>query len=505
MSHKHPCSDHHGEGPTVLNLPIPSALKEEWKVAITRRHFLRRAGSTLGGLGLAHLLGSDSAFAAGQGQGSLGAPHNTGKAKRVIWLFMAGGPPHQDMWDYKPRLEEFNGQDIPKEILGADFKPSGMTAGSSRFTVKASPFKFKQYGQCGRFVSDALPWTAKCVDDIATIHSMYSDAINHEPAIMLMNTAAMFPGRPALGAWISYGLGSMNSNLPSFVVLNSIVLPGLPVQPVTPRLWSSSFLPTEHAGVALRADADPVLYLRDPEGMDRALRRNLLDGIAEHNERTFRALGDTETHARIAQYEMAFNMQMSVPELADFSDEPESTWELYGPDAKKPGSFTYNCLMARRMAERGVRFTQIYQRGWDFHGGLSGGMNALCGATDRACYALITDLKRRGLLDDTLVIWGGEFGRTTYSQGGDGRDHHAKCFTNWMAGGGIKGGTSHGQTDDFAFNLLDVGDKVHPRDLIATACHTLGIESDRLTKRVLGVDLKPTGVEHGKLIKSILL
>jgi hypothetical protein len=274
---------------------------------------------------------------------------------------------------------------------------------------------------------------------------------------------------------------------------------------VTPRLWSSSFLPTEHAGVALRADADPVLYLRDPEGMDRALRRNLLDGVAEHNERTFRALGDTETHARIAQYEMAFNMQMSVPELADFSDEPEITWELYGPEAKKPGSFTYNCLMARRMAERGVRFTQIYQRGWDFHGGLSSGMNALCGATDRACYALITDLKRRGLLDDTLVIWGGEFGRTTYSQGGDGRDHHAKCFTNWMAGGGIKGGTSHGQTDDFAFNLLDVGDKVHPRDLIATACHTLGIESDRLTKRVLGVDLKPTGVEHGKLIKSVLL
>ncbi len=510
MSTPHPCSDHHGEGATPWDMPIPRALKEEWKRLATRRHFLRLSGATLGGLGLASLMGGHTARAqqAGHdtgpaGLGQLGAPHATAGAKRVISLFMAGGPPHMDMLDYKPELAKYNGQDIPASILGADFKPSGMTAGQSRFTTKASPFGFKAHGATGRFVSDALPWTAKMIDELAIIHSMYSDAINHEPAIMLMNTSNMVPGRPALGSWVSYGLGSANADLPSFVVLNSNLPGGQSGQPVTPRLWSSSFLPTQHAGVALRSSADSVLYLKNPDGMSRDLRRTLIDGVAQSNERTYHQLGDAETHARIAQYEMAFNMQMSVPELSDLSSEPQSTWDLYGPQAKVPGSFAYNCLMARRLAERGVRFTQVYQRGWDFHGGLHGGMNVMCGVTDRPAYALVTDLKRRGLLDDTLVVWGGEFGRTTYGQG-DGRDHHAKCFTAWLAGGGTKAGATYGATDDFAFNIANPDEKVHPRDLISTICQTLGIDAKRLSKRVSGVDLKPFGVIEGKVLHEIL-
>jgi hypothetical protein len=500
MENTQSCSDHNGQGPTLWDLPIPQELKEQWKNGITRRHFLNLSSSTLGGLGLASLFGNNTATA---GAGILGAPHQAPQAKRVISLFMAGGPPHQDMFDYKPELAQYNGKDIPKDILGEDFKPSGMTAGQSRFMVKASSFSFKKYGESGHYLSSALPWTAKVADDLAMVHSMYSDAINHEPAIMLMNTANMLPGRPALGSWMSYGLGSLNENLPSYVVLNSNMMPGTSGQPVTPRLWSASFLGAKHAGVPLRAGRDPVLFLRDPDGMSRSLRRSILDGIEESNQRIYKELADAETHSRIEQYEMAFKMQMSVPELSDFSNEPQSTWDLYGPDAKIPGSFAYNCLMARRLAERGVRFTQVYQRGWDFHGQLDRDMNKLCGATDRATYALITDLKQRGLLDDTLVMWGGEFGRTTYSQG-SGRDHHAKCFTSWMAGGGVKGGTRHGQTDDFAFNVQNEEDKVHPRDLIATACHCLGVDSDHLSKRMSGVDLKPTGVIHGRLVKNIL-
>ncbi len=462
---------------------------------MNRRDLLQYSG--LGALALSSLDG----FAAEGGHGHGPAPK--AKAKRVIQLFMAGGPPHMDLFDYKPRLAEFHGKDLPPSVLGADFKPSGMSSGQARFTVLASPRKFAQFGKTGRWVSDALPYTAKIVDELGMIHSMYSDAINHEPAIMLMNTCAMFPGRPALGAWVSYGLGSLNANLPSFVVLNSNLLPGTSGQPVTPRLWSSSFIPTQHAGVALRSGRDPVLYLKNPEGMSPELRRTLVDGINEQNGRTFDDWGDPETKARIAQYEMASKMQMSVPELTDFSKEPQSTWDLYGPEAKIPGSFAYNCLMARRLAERDVRFTQVYQRGWDFHGGLNKDLPRLCAATDRGTYALFTDLKQRGLLDDTLIVWGGEFGRTTYTQGGgDGRDHHAKCFTGWMAGAGIKPGATHGATDDFAFNIVDGA--VHPRDQVTTICHLLGIDASRLSKRVMGVDLKPTGVEPGKLIKTIL-
>ena len=499
------CPDHHGEGTTPWDLPIPRGLKEEWKEMATRRHFLSRSGQLLGAMGLASLLGRPaSALAANPatGQGVLGAPHHSAKSKRVIQLFMAGGPPHMDMFDFKPGLKDWNGKDLPPSAFPADFRPSGMTSAQSRYIVTASPWGAKQYGKCGAWVSDLLPWTAKCVDDIAFIHSMFTDAINHEPAILLMNTCAMFPGRPALGAWVSYGLGSMNANLPSFVVLNSNVINGTNTQTVTPKLWTSSFLPTECGGVPLRTGKDPVLYLRDPEGMTRAMREAMVKGVSSLNEETYKSVGDPETHARIKQYEMAFQMQMSVPELSDFSNEPQSTWDLYGPEAKTPGSFAYNCLMARRLAERGVRYTQVYQRGWDVHGGLNAHLPLLCAATDRPAYALISDLKRRGLFDDTLVVWGGEFGRTIYSQGGNGRDHHAKCFTMWLAGGGIKGGVAHGKTDDFAFSTIE--NPAHVRDLTATICKVMGIDANRLTKRVMGVDLKPFGVEPAKVIESIL-
>jgi len=498
-----PCPDHHGEGSSPWNLPIPAALKHEWKHAAARRHFLTKSGQMLGALGLASLFDhSAGAEESSHGHGALGAAHRPAKSKRVIQLFMAGGPPHMDLFDYKPGLKKWDGKDMPPSAFPPDFRPTGMTSGQSRYVVTASPWAAKQYGQRGAWVSDLLPWTAKCIDDLAFIHSMFTDAINHEPAILLMNTCAMFPGRPALGAWVSYGLGSMNANLPAFVVLNSNSIPGTNTQTVTPKLWSSSFLPTEYAGVPLRTGKDPVLYLRDPEGMTRDMRRALVDGVAALNEETYNAVGDPETHARIQQYEMAFQMQMSVPELSDFSKEPQSTWDLYGEEAKVPGSFAYNCLMARRLAERGVRFTQVYQRGWDVHGALAAHMPLLAAATDRPAYALITDLKRLGLFEDTLVVWGGEFGRTIYSQGGDGRDHHAKCFTMWLAGGGIKGGTAYGRTDDFAFSTVE--NPVHVRDLTTTLCHVLGIDADRLSKRVLGVDLKPFGVVPGKVVQHIL-
>ncbi|MFO1491320.1 MAG: DUF1501 domain-containing protein [Kiritimatiellia bacterium] len=497
------CPDHHGEGATPWDLPIPRPLKEEWKTAATRRHFLTRSGQTLGALGLGSLLGRLASAAPGVGgHGALGAPHHAARGRRVIQLFMAGGPPHMDLFDPKPGLKEWNGKDMPQSAFPPDFRPSGMTSGQSRYVVTASPWGAKQYGACGAWVSDLLPWTARCVDDIAMIHSMHTDAINHEPAILLMNTCAMFPGRPALGAWISYGLGSGNANLPSFVVLNSNVIPGTNSQTVTPKLWTSSFLPTEHAGVPLRSGKDAVLYLRDPEGMTRDMRQALVKGVSELNRETFNEVGDPETNARIQQYELAFRMQMSVPELSDFSDEPASTWDLYGPAARTPGSFAYNCLMARRLAERGVRYTQIYQRGWDVHGGLAPHLPLLAGATDRPAYALLTDLKQRGLLDETLVVWGGEFGRTIYSQGGDGRDHHARCFTVWLAGAGVKGGTAYGRTDEFAFSTVE--NPVHVRDLTSTLCHLLGIDANRLSKRVLGVDLKPFGVVPGKVVREIL-
>ncbi len=515
MQNPSPCSDNFGEGPTPYDLPIPLALKEEWKRLATRRHFLSLGGQVLGAAALASLLGKtagaseaaapaapSAAAGAAAVPGMVPAPHFPATAKRVIYLFMSGGPPQMDMWDYKPGLAEQNGKDIPQSILGKDFTPTGMTSGQAGFPVRAAVSGFKRHGACGRFVTDLLPHTAKLVDDLAVIKSVHTDAINHEPAILLANTGAMFPGHPCLGAWLSYGLGSMNQNLPAFVVLMSTTPQIGNMQVLTSRLWGSGFLSSRHAGAMLRSSGSPVLYLDNPKGMTQDLRRQMLDGVQAINRRTAESFGDPETHARIAQSEMAFNMQMSVPELSDMSDEPAATWELYGEEAKTPGSFAYNCLMARRLAERGVRMTQVYRRGWDLHAGLTGDLPKLCAATDRATYALITDLKRRGMFDDTLVVWGGEFGRTVYSQGGNGRDHHAKCHTMWLAGGGVKGGIEHGRTDDYSYKVEE--DQVEMRDLNATILHTLGMDHQKLAFRHGGLDERLVGVLPTQVVKDVL-
>jgi hypothetical protein len=428
------------------------------------------------------------------------------KAKRCIHLFMSGAPPQMDLWDYKPGLADLYDKDLPDSVRGSQ-RLTGMTAGQARFPVAPTHWKFEQYGQSGRRVSDLLPYTAKMVDDIAVIYSLNTDAINHEPANLLMNTGNMVPGKPCLGSWLAYGLGSMNENLPTFVVLNSTTIKGTNMQPISPKLWSSGFLSNEYSGVVFRAEGPPVLYLENPEGMTSKTRRTMVDSVRAINQMTYEEVGDPETHTRIEEYEMAFRMQTSVPELTDMSKEPASTWELYGEEAKKPGTFAHNCLLARRMAERGVRFTQIYQRGWDVHDNAVGNLPKLCGATDQASYALITDLKRRGMLDDTLVIWGGEFGRTIYSQGGlsktnYGRDHHPRCFSVWMAGGGAKPGISHGQTDDYCYNI--VKDPVHVRDFNATLLRLLGIDHERLTFKFQGLEQKLTGVIEAKVVPELI-
>ncbi len=512
-SDPHGCSDHHGEGPTVYDLPgIPLGLRESWRQLETRRHFLGRMGQTLGWAGLATLLGPrllagpERAGNPLPSPASLRLPHFAPRAKRCINLFMSGAPPQMDLWDYKPGLVDLFDQDLPNEVRGNQAL-TGMTAGQSRFPIAPSHWKFRQHGRAGTWVSELLPHTSRLVDDLAIVKSLYTDAINHEPAILLINTGNMVPGKASMGAWLSYGLGSMNENLPTFVVLNSKLTPGANNQPLSPRLWGSGYLPSTYAGVAFRSQGDPVLYLNDPHGLTRDTRRKLIDGVNAINELTYQEVGDPETHARIAQYEMAFRMQASVPALADMGDEPASTWELYGPDAKEPGTFAYNCLMARRLAERGVRYTQIYKRGWDVHGDAVPMLPKLCAATDRACYALVTDLKQRGLLDDTLVMWGGEFGRTVYSQGqlsqtNYGRDHHPRCFTGWMAGGGTKAGTVYGETDDYSYNITR--DPVHVRDYNATILHLLGLNHEALTFKFQGLDQKLTGVVPAQVVPGLI-
>lgn len=502
------CSDHFGEGSTVWDLPLPLSVREEWKALATRRHFLGSMGKVLGWAGAAALFGRDL------GNGLMAATempmrqgyHFAPKAKRAIFLFMGGGPPQMDLWDYKPNLKDWYDKDIPDSVRGNQ-ATTGMSSGQARFPVAPTLCEFHQYGQSGRWVSNQLPWTAQIVDDITVLNTVETDAINHEPAILLMNTGNMIPGKPSLGAWLSYGLGSTNDNLPTFVVLTSKVPKGAGAQPISPRLWGSGFLDSRHAGVMLRSGGDPVLYLKDAPGITAEARRIMLNGVNAMNERTYNELGDPETNSRIAQYEMAFRMQTSVPDLVDFSKEPASTWDLYGPEAKEPGTFAYNCLLARRMAERGVRFTQVYQRGWDLHGSLPSRLPALCQATDRGCFALVTDLKQRGLLEDTLVIWGGEFGRTIFSQGGlsptnFGRDHHPKAFSMWMAGGGVKSGLSYGKTDDFSFNSVE--NRVHVRDLNATILRLLGINHDKLAFKFQGLDQKLTGVVPANVVSGIL-
>jgi hypothetical protein len=511
---QHPLCTDPDHGPTVMDLPIAEGLKAEWAELETRRHFLGKAGKVLGWAALASLFGdrvlSGDAHAADvavpPSPQSLRLPHFAPKAKRAIYLFMSGGPPQMDLLDYKPNLAQLYDKDIPDSVRGAQ-QLTGMTSGQSRFPIAPPHWAFKQYGKSGAWVSDLLPYTARMVDDLTIIKSTNTDAINHEPAIMLMNTGNMNSGKPCLGSWLSYGLGSSNDNLPTFMVLLSKTNTKENNQPVSSRLWSSGFLSSEYAGVALRSAGDPVLYLSNPRGIDREVRRKMLDAVTKINRQTYQELGDPETNSRISQYEMAYRMQASVPELTDMSKEPPSTWDLYGPDAKEPGTFAHNCLMARRMAERGVRFTQVYKRGWDVHSNVVPLLPILCQETDRACYALVTDLKQRGLLDDTLVVWAGEFGRTVYSQGGlskddYGRDHHPRCFTTWMTGGGVRPGITFGETDEYSYNV--VKDPVPVRDFNATVLHCLGIDHNKLTYKFQGLDQKLTGTTPASVVNGLL-
>jgi hypothetical protein len=512
---QHPLCTDCEQSADVMELPIPTGLKQEWAAIETRRRFLGRSGKVLGWAALVSLLGESRRSGDAEGTSSqpralspqeLRLPLFAPKAKRAIYLFMSGGPPQMDLLDYKPNLAALYNQDMPDSVRGAQ-QLTGMTAGQAHFPIAPSHWAFKRYGKSGTWMSDLLPYTAQMVDDLTIIKSTNTDAINHEPAIMLMNTGNMNAGKPCLGSWLSYGLGSMNDNLPTFMVLQTKVNAKENNQPVSSRLWSSGYLSSEYAGVGLRSGGDPVLYLSDPDGVDREVRRKMLDAVEEINRQTLAELGDPETNARIAQYEMAYRMQTSVPELVDLSKEPQSTWDLYGPDAKEPGTFAYNCLLARRMAERGVRFTQIYKRGWDVHGDVTGVLPILCQETDRGCYALVTDLKRRGLLDDTLVVWAGEFGRTVYSQGGltpqnYGRDHHPRCFTTWMAGGGVRPGITFGETDEYSYNV--VKDPVPVRDFNATILHCLGIDHNKLTYKFQGLDQKLTGTTPANVVQGLL-
>ena len=477
--------------------------------AETRRQFFTRGSNALGMAALAQL--GVASVTAGEGpQDSAGnalqLPHFAAKAKRVIYLHMVGGPSQMDLFDYKPGMNDYYDKDLPESVRNGQ-RLTTMTSGQTRFPIAPSKYKFAQHGKSGMWISELLPWTAKVADELCFIRSMHTEAINHEPAITYMQTGNMVTGRPCMGSWISYGLGSMNDNLPTFVVLIAQPTNTEQIQAIAGRLWSSGYLPGEHAGVNFRSSGDPILYINNPEGVPRPMRREMLDGLQQMNELNFQAVGDPEIHTRIQQYELAFRMQASVPELTAINDEPESTFELYGEAAKKPGSFANTVLMARRMVERDVRFVQIYLNNWDHHGNVAKRLPSQCMDIDQPTYALITDLKQRGLLDDTLVIWGGEFGRTIYSQGGlshenYGRDHHPRCFTMWMAGGGAKGGRIHGETDEFSYNI--VKDPVHVRDFHATALHLLGIDHERFTYKYQGLDNKLTGVEEARVVKELL-
>jgi len=411
-----------------------------------------------------------------------------------------------DMWDYKPKMADMFDKDLPESVRNGQ-RLTTMTSGQTRFPIAPSKYKFAQHGKCGRWVSELLPWTAKIVDDLAVVKSLWTEAINHDPAVTYICTGQQQPGRPSIGAWLSYGLGTMNRNLPAFVVMTASWTGRKEAQAIYNRLWGTGPLPSKYQGVALRSQGDPVLFLSNPDGVDPATRRRMLDALARLNEKQAEEVGDPETQARIAQYEMAFRMQSSVPELMDLSKESKQTLDMYGPDVHKPGTFAASCLLARRLVERDVRFVQIFHRGWDQHFNVGGDLPNQCKDVDQACYALITDLKRRGLLDDTLVVWGGEFGRTIYCQGNltrdnYGRDHHPRCFTWWFAGGGTKPGIEYGETDDFSYNV--VKDPVHIHDLNATILHILGIDHKRLSVKFQGLDVRLTGVEEHAPVKGIL-
>jgi hypothetical protein len=476
----------------------------ERQLLVTRRHFFGRGATGIGVAALASLL--DGRTAANERETASKPAHFAPRAKRVIYLFMSGGPSHIDLFDYKPELTKNHGKELPASVRMGQ-RVTGMTASQKSFPCVAPMFQFAQHGKCGAWVSELLPHAAKIVDDIAVVKSLNTEAINHDPATTYIQTGSQQPGRPSLGAWLSYGLGSTNGNLPTFIVMISQGSGNKTDQPIFSRLWGSGFLPSQHQGVRFRSGADPVLYLSDPGGIDRDTRRRMLDGVAELNQLAARTVGDPEIETRIAQYEMAFRMQAAVPELTDLSKETKQTIDMYGIDESGvDGGFARNCLLARRMAERGVRFIQLMHRGWDQHGDLPKQIRGQCKDVDKPCAALVRDLKQRGLLDDTLVIWGGEFGRTVYSQGAltkdnYGRDHHGRCFTAWLAGGGIKPGIAFGETDDFCYNV--VKDSVHVHDYNATILHCLGLEHTKLTYRFQGRDYRLTDV-HGNVVKGLL-
>jgi hypothetical protein len=477
----------------------------------TRRDFLTKTSLGLGAVALAGLL--NPLKLAGQSRqpsfegmaNQLGGPHFPPKVKRIIYLFQSGAPSQVDLFDYKPELTKQHGNGLPDSIRQGQ-RLTGMSAGQKELPIAASPYTFQQYGQSGAWVSELMPHTAKIVDELCFVKSMYTEAINHDPAVTFVQTGSQQPGRPSIGSWVSYGLGSDNENLPAFCVLLSQGVGG-GGQPLYNRLWGNGFLPSHHQGVQFRAGKDAVLYLGNPEGISREARANQLAHLRKMQEAQYEKLKDPEILAKIAQYEMAFRMQTSVPEALNLDGEPDYIHEMYGPDSRKPGTFAANCLLARRLVERNVKFIQLYHRGWDHHGNLPRQIPVLSKQTDQASAALVMDLKQRGLLEDTLVIWGGEFGRTVYSQGkltsnNFGRDHHPRCFTLWMAGGGVKKGFSYGKTDDFSYNVVE--NPVHVHDFQATLLHLLGIDHERLTFKHQGRRYRLTDV-HGKVVRDLLI
>jgi hypothetical protein len=483
--------------------------RREFELMLTRRQLFGRMASGIGTAALASLLdervSASSRHAKWVSRGVLQAPHFAPTARRVIYLFQSGGPSHIDLFDHKPALKSHHGQELPASVRMGQ-RITGMTSGQSSFPCVAPMFSFSQHGKCGMWLSELLPHTGEIADDICLIKSVNTEAINHDPAITYIQTGAQQPGRASIGSWFSYGIGSENSNLPAYVVMISQGTGNRNDQPLFGRLWGSGFLPSVHQGVKLRAGGDPILYLSNPSGIDAQSRRNMLDSIDALDRMAEREFGDPEIPTRVAQYELAYRMQTAVPELTDLSKEPDHIFEMYGPDSRKPGTYAANCLLARRLIERGVRFVQLFHRGWDQHGNLPTQIRGQCHDTDQPSAALVKDLKQRGLLDDTLVVWGGEFGRTVYSQGAltkdnYGRDHHGRCFSRWMAGGGVKGGTVYGETDDFCYNI--VRDGVHIHDLNATILHCMGIDHERLTYRYQGRDFRLTDV-HGAVVPGLL-
>ena len=478
----------------------------EKQLLINRRHFFGRLATGIGTAALGSLLNPGLLNAIGTGGSSgmlLGQPHFKQRAKRVIYLFMAGGPSQLDLYDYKPGMAKLHETELPDSVRMGQ-RLTGMTSGQKNFPVVRSLFKFSQHGRSGTWFSELVPNIARLADDLCVIKTVNTEAINHDPAITFIQTGFQQPGRPCIGSWLHYGLGTDNANLPSFIVMISSGKES--DQPLYTRLWSSGFMPSEYQGVQFRGVGDPVLFLSNPPGVSSQARRRMLDAMSKLNAKQYDAFGDPEINTRIAQYEMSYRMQTSVPDLTDVSKESQATLDMYGPDVKKPGSFAYNCLLARRMAERDVRFIQLYHRGWDQHNSLPKRIREQCKDTDQPSAALVTDLKQRGLLDDTLVVWGGEFGRTVYSQGkiekeNYGRDHHGRNFCIWMAGGGIKAGTTYGETDDYCYNVAE--NPVHIHDQNATILHCLGLDHEKLTYRFQGRDYRLTDI-HGEVVKGIL-